>query len=30
MATTTMISKAVGGNARIGMLVEKQHHPIHA
>ena len=25
-----MISKAVGGNARIGMLVEKQHHPIHA
>lgn len=30
MATTTMISKAVGGNARIGMLVEKQHHPVHA
>jgi hypothetical protein len=30
MATTTMISKAVGGNARIEMLVEKQHHPIHA
>lgn len=25
-----MISKAIGGNARIGMLVEKQHHSIHA